>query len=59
VPIVIEIAEQTARRGAKDAWVVDFTNPVGIVMQALLDEGHRAIGLCNSAIGFQRQIAGL
>jgi 6-phospho-beta-glucosidase len=59
VPIVLEIAEETARRGAKDAWVVDFTNPVGIVMQALLDEGHRAIGLCNSAIGFQRQIAGL
>jgi 6-phospho-beta-glucosidase len=59
VPVVLEIAEQTARRGAKGAWVVDFTNPVGIVMQALLDQGHRAIGLCNSAIGFQRQIAGL
>jgi len=59
VPVVLELAEETARRGAKDAWVVDFTNPVGIVMQALLDEGHRAIGLCNSAIGFQRQIAGL
>jgi 6-phospho-beta-glucosidase len=59
VPVVLDIAEETARRGAKDAWVVDFTNPVGIVMQALLDQGHRAIGLCNSAIGFQRQIAGL
>ena len=59
VPVVLELAEETARRGAKDAWVVDFTNPVGIVMQALLDEGHRAIGLCNSAIGFQKQIAGL
>jgi 6-phospho-beta-glucosidase len=59
VPVVLGLAEETARRGAKDAWVVDFTNPVGIVMQALLDEGHRAIGLCNSAIGFQRQIAGL
>jgi 6-phospho-beta-glucosidase len=59
VPVVLEIAEQTARRGAKDAWVVDFTNPVGIVMQALLDEGHRAIGLCNSAIGFQRYFAQL
>jgi 6-phospho-beta-glucosidase len=59
VPVVLDIAEETARRGAKGAWVVDFTNPVGIVMQALLDEGHRAIGLCNSAIGFQRQIAGL
>ena len=59
VPVVLEIAEQTAKRGAKDAWVVDFTNPVGIVMQALLDEGHRAIGLCNSAMGFQRYFAQL
>jgi 6-phospho-beta-glucosidase len=59
VPVVLEIAEETERRGAKDAWIVDFTNPVGIVMQALLDEGHHAIGLCNSAMGFQRQIARL
>lgn len=59
VPVVLELAEETERRGAKDAWIVDFTNPVGIVMQALLDEGHRAIGLCNSAMGFQRQIARL
>jgi 6-phospho-beta-glucosidase len=59
VPMVLDIAEETARRGAKDAWVVDFTNPVGIVMQALLDEGHRAIGLCNSAMGFQRHFAEL
>src|SRR5438552_5914775 len=57
VPIVLELAELTARRGAPGAWVVDFTNPVGIVTQALLDEGHRAIGLCNVAIGFQRRFA--
>jgi 6-phospho-beta-glucosidase len=38
---------------------VDFTNPVGIVTRALLDAGHRAIGLCNVAIGFQRRFAGL
>ena len=59
VPVVLDLAEETQRRGAKDAWIVDFTNPVGIVMQALLDEGHHAIGLCNSAMGFQRQIARL
>ena len=59
VPVVLELAEETARRGAPGAWFVDFTNPVGIVTQALLDHGHRAIGLCNSAIGFQRRFAGL
>jgi 6-phospho-beta-glucosidase len=57
VPIVLELAELTARRGAPGAWVVDFTNPVGIVTQALLDEGHRAIGLCNVAITLQRRMA--
>jgi len=38
---------------------VDFTNPTGLVTQALLDHGHRAIGLCNVAIGLQRFTAGL
>jgi 6-phospho-beta-glucosidase len=57
VPVVLELAEEMARRGAPGAWLVDFTNPVGIVTQALLDRGHRAVGLCNSAIGFQRRFA--
>jgi 6-phospho-beta-glucosidase len=57
VPVVLDLAERTARRAASGAWVVDFTNPVGIVTQALLDEGHRAIGLCNVAIGLQRRFA--
>jgi 6-phospho-beta-glucosidase len=58
VPVVLDIAERARERAADDAWIVDFTNPVGIVTRALLDQGHRAIGLCNVAIGFQRAIAG-
>ena len=57
MPLVLELAELTARRAAKDAWIVDFTNPVGIVSQALIDAGHRAIGLCNVAINLQRGMA--
>ncbi|MFB9837546.1 6-phospho-beta-glucosidase [Actinoallomurus acaciae] len=56
VPVVLGIAERIARL-APDAWIVDFTNPVGIVTRALLDAGHRAVGLCNVAIGFQRHFA--
>ncbi|MEV4187765.1 6-phospho-beta-glucosidase, partial [Streptosporangium canum] len=56
VPVVLDIAEKV-RRHAPDAWIVDFTNPVGIVTRALLEAGHRAIGLCNVAIGFQRRFA--
>jgi len=57
VPVVLDLAEITARRAAHGAWIVDFTNPVGIVTQALIDEGHRAIGLCNVAINLQRSLA--
>ncbi|MDH2430528.1 6-phospho-beta-glucosidase [Sphaerisporangium sp. TRM90804] len=56
VPVVLDIAERAAKV-APDAWIVDFTNPVGIVTRALLRAGHRAIGLCNVAIGFQRRFA--
>jgi 6-phospho-beta-glucosidase len=57
VPVVLELGEITSRRGAPGAWIVDFTNPVGIVTQALVDAGHRAIGLCNVAINIQRTVA--
>jgi 6-phospho-beta-glucosidase len=56
VPLVLDIADRVAEL-APDAWIVDFTNPVGIVTRALLDAGHRAVGLCNVAIGFQRRFA--
>jgi 6-phospho-beta-glucosidase len=59
VPVILDIAERARRRAAQDAWIIDFTNPVGIVTRALLDAGHRAVGLCNVAIGFQRVFAGL
>ncbi|KJK56970.1 6-phospho-beta-glucosidase [Saccharothrix sp. ST-888] len=56
VPVVLDIAEQV-RRTNPDAWIVDFTNPVGIVTRALQNAGHKAVGLCNVAIGFQRKFA--
>jgi len=59
VPVVLDVAERIRSRAAADAWIIDFTNPVGIVTRALLDAGHRAIGLCNVAIGFQRLFASL
>jgi 6-phospho-beta-glucosidase len=59
VPVVLEIADRVRELAADDAWIVDFTNPVGIVTRALLDHDHRAVGLCNVAIGFQRSFARL
>jgi 6-phospho-beta-glucosidase len=59
VPVVLDIARRTRELASGEAWIIDFTNPVGIVTRALLDAGHRAVGLCNVAINFQRQIAAL
>ena len=59
VPVVLEIAERVRELAGPDAWIVDFTNPVGIVTRALLDAGHRAVGLCNVAITLQRRCAAL
>jgi 6-phospho-beta-glucosidase len=57
IPVVLAIADVVAARARPDAWIVDFTNPVGMVTRALLDQGHRALGLCNVAIGAQRRLA--
>ena len=59
VPIVLGIADRVRANASPDAWIVDFTNPVGIVTRSLLDAGFRAVGLCNVAIGFQRAFAAI
>jgi 6-phospho-beta-glucosidase len=43
---------------APDALLVNFTNPVGIVMQALHDHAAiRAVGICDGPISMQRSVA--
>ncbi|MGK3205599.1 6-phospho-beta-glucosidase [Amycolatopsis sp. MEPSY49] len=59
VPVVLDIADRVRKIAGDDTWIVNFTNPVGIVTRALLNEGHRAVGLCNVAINLQRQFGKL
>jgi 6-phospho-beta-glucosidase len=59
VPIMLDLAERASRRASPSAFIIDFTNPVGIVTRALLSSGHRAVGLCNVAVGFQRHFASM
>ncbi|MGH3734659.1 MAG: 6-phospho-beta-glucosidase [Micromonosporaceae bacterium] len=59
VPVVLDVARRARERAAPGAWILAFTNPVGIVTRALLDDGHRTVGLCNVAIGLQRYFASL
>jgi 6-phospho-beta-glucosidase len=59
VPVILDVAATVRAHAKPDAWIIDFTNPVGIVTRALVQAGHRAVGLCNVAIGFQRRFAGM
>ncbi|WP_040385089.1 6-phospho-beta-glucosidase [Demetria terragena] len=55
VPVALDIAERVARC-APQAWVINFTNPAGIVTEAMQGVlGDRVIGICDSPIGLARR----
>jgi len=57
IPAMVELAERVARR-APDAWLVNFTNPAGMVTEALQQVlGDRAIGICDTPSGLCRRVA--
>lgn len=59
VPVVREIARRIART-APGAWVINFTNPAGVVTEAMAEVlGDRVIGICDSPVGLGRRIARL
>ncbi|MFJ8162665.1 6-phospho-beta-glucosidase [Streptomyces sp. NPDC096136] len=59
VPVARELASRIART-APDAWVINFTNPAGVVTEAMSEElGGRVIGICDSPVGLGRRIARL
>lgn len=57
VPVAMEIARQVVAH-APDAWVINFTNPAGIVTEAMSSVlGDRVIGICDSPVGLCRRVA--
>ncbi|AOT62100.1 6-phospho-beta-glucosidase [Streptomyces rubrolavendulae] len=57
VPVAVDIARRVARL-APDAWVVNFTNPAGLVTEAMSRVlGDRVIGICDSPVGLGRRVA--
>ncbi|MGW6688185.1 6-phospho-beta-glucosidase [Streptomyces sp. NPDC054961] len=59
VPVARELARRIART-APEAWVINFTNPAGVVTEAMAEElGERVIGICDSPVGLGRRIARL
>ncbi|MFF8960740.1 6-phospho-beta-glucosidase [Streptomyces sp. NPDC014894] len=57
VPVAESIARRTAAI-APDAWVINFTNPAGLVTEAMARYlGDRVIGICDSPVGLGRRVA--
>ncbi|MFJ9352051.1 6-phospho-beta-glucosidase [Streptomyces sp. NPDC101237] len=57
VPVAVDIARRVARL-APEAWVINFTNPAGLVTEAMSRHlGDRVIGICDSPVGLGRRIA--
>ncbi len=56
IPVALEAA-RLQREIAPDAWLINFTNPAGMVTQAISEVlGRRAIGICDSPIGLIRRV---
>lgn len=57
IPKILEIAD-AVRRNSPNAWMINFTNPSGIVTEALLRHGGvKAVGLCNIPIEMRIETA--
>ncbi|MEU7070434.1 6-phospho-beta-glucosidase [Streptomyces narbonensis] len=57
----VPVAEHIARRVAElapEAWVINFTNPAGLVTEAMSRIlGDRVVGICDSPVGLGRRVA--
>lgn len=60
IPVILDICRDMDEL-CKDAWLINFTNPVGMVMEAIQRYSNRkkAVGLCNLPIGMHKAIAGI
>ncbi|MFV0251779.1 MAG: 6-phospho-beta-glucosidase [Beutenbergiaceae bacterium] len=57
VPVIDHVAELIAQH-SPSAWVVNFTNPAGLVTEAMRAQlGNRVIGICDTPIGMLRSAA--
>jgi 6-phospho-beta-glucosidase len=57
IPAMVTLAQTVADR-APQAWVVNFTNPAGMVTEALQQVlGDRVVGICDSPSGLCRRVA--
>lgn len=57
LPVATHVARRIAEL-APGAWVIDFTNPAGMITQAMQEVlGERVVGICDSPIGLGHRAA--
>ncbi|MDX2967945.1 6-phospho-beta-glucosidase [Kribbella solani] len=57
LPVAVQVAQRIAAV-APEAWVINFTNPAGMVTEAMIPYlGDRVIGICDSPSGLGRRAA--
>ncbi len=57
IPVMVQLAE-TIKKHAPNAWMINFTNPAGMVTEAIQQVmGDRAVGICDSPSGMCRRVA--
>ena len=59
IPVISEYCRIAREIAAPDHIILNFTNPAGIVTQALADQGFPAYGICDSPIELINQLARL
>jgi len=58
VPVMMNIAEEMKRRSADGAWLVNFSNPSGIIAEAILNlTDLKFVGLCNCALNMVKEVS--
>lgn len=59
IPVMIEVAEEVVRQSPQ-AMILNYTNPSGVITQAVLNHtSARLVGLCSSIPGLQKMVADL
>lgn len=58
IPVILDIIKDVEEL-CPNAWIINFTNPAGMITEAVLKYSNfnKFIGLCNVPIGMQRSVA--
>lgn len=58
IPATLEVCAAMRKHASPDAWLLNFTNPSGIITETVLKYGGvRSIGLCNGPFNLRRSLA--